>query len=75
MVGEAGGHGLGLIQQKIKCCGEALRVWGSTKTNPNTEEIKQLQKRLGLLNMKETIEDVRVEFLGVSKTLDDLLIK
>ena len=26
MVGEARGHGLGLIQQKIKCCGEALRV-------------------------------------------------
>ena len=37
MVGEAGGHGLGLIQQKIKCYGEALRAWGSAKTNPNTE--------------------------------------
>ena len=75
MVGEARGHRLGLIQHKIKCCGEALRAWGSAKTNPNTEEIKQLQKRLELLNMKETIEDVRAEFLGVSKTLDDLLLK
>ena len=42
MVGEAGGHGLGLIQHKIKCCGEALRAWRSAKTNLNTEEIKQL---------------------------------
>ena len=32
--------GLGLIKEKIKLCGEKLLAWGSTKTNPDTEEIK-----------------------------------
>ena len=34
--GENGGHGLDLIQQKIKTCSEELRAWGSPKTNLNT---------------------------------------
>ncbi|XP_075645798.1 uncharacterized protein LOC142616951 [Castanea sativa] len=75
VTGEFGGQWLGMIQHKIKCCGEALSAWGSTKTNPNTKEITQLQKRIELLNMEETTEASRAEFLVVCKTLDDLLLK
>ena len=72
---EVDGHGLEQVQYKIKKCSEVLSAWGSTKTNPKTKEIKQFQKRLEVLNMEETIEVSRAEFLGISKTLDDLLLK
>ncbi|XP_075658969.1 uncharacterized protein LOC142628819 [Castanea sativa] len=32
--------GLALLKQKIQICGEQLRAWGSSKANPNNEEIK-----------------------------------
>lgn len=72
---ENGGHGFELIKQKIQDCGEELRTWGFSKANPNTKEIKQLQRRLDVLNTGETTEESRAEFLGVSKTLDDHLMK
>ena len=34
-------HGLAMIKKKIESCGEVLRAWGSSKTKPNTEAIKQ----------------------------------
>ena len=69
--GENDGHGLDLIQQKIKMCSEELRAQGLPKTNLNTQEMKQLQQKLEVLNMEETTEVSRAELLGVSKTLDD----
>ena len=27
-------HGLAMIKEKIEACGEVLRVWASSKTNP-----------------------------------------
>ena len=44
-------HGLAMIKEKIDAYGEVLRVWGSSKTNPNTDEIMQFQKQLEKLNM------------------------
>ena len=44
-------HMLAMIKEKIEACGEVLRAWGSLKTNPNTDEIKQFQKQLEKLNM------------------------
>lgn len=70
-----GVHELALLKQKIQICGEQLRAWGSSKANPNNEEIKKLQNRMERLNMEEITEDSKVEFLGVSKALDDLLLK
>ena len=51
------------------------RLWGSSKTKPETEEIKRLQKKLEVLNANEMIEESRREFLDVSKQLDDLMLK
>lgn len=52
-----------------------LRAQGSSKADPNDEDIKQLQKRMDKLNTEEITEDSRAEFLEVSKTLDGLLLK
>ncbi|XP_075650022.1 uncharacterized protein LOC142620549 [Castanea sativa] len=65
--GEIEGHRLEMIQHKIKTCSEVLRAWGSAKTYPNTDEIKQLQKMLEVLNIKETTEESRAEYLGRSR--------
>lgn len=70
-----GVHELALLKQKIQICGEQLRAWGSSKANPNNEEIKKLQNRMERFNMEEITEDSKVEFLGVSRALDDLLLK
>ena len=48
---------------------------GFSKAKLNSEDIKQLQKRLENLNMKVTTEASKAEFLEVSKELDDLLMK
>ena len=50
-------------------------MWGSSKTKPETEEIKRLQKKLELMNASEMTEESRNEFLLLSKQLDDLLLK
>lgn len=65
-------HELAMIKLKIDACGKVLRVWGSSKTNPNT---KQLQKQLEKLNTDESTEQLRAEFFRVSKALDELLLK
>ena len=73
-----GGHGsLGLsgLRDQIQSCELDLYAWSSSKTKPETEEIKRIQKRLELLNASEMIEESRNEFLLLSKQLDDLLLK
>ena len=37
-------HGITRLKQKIEACGVELRAWGSSKSKPNDEEIKQIQK-------------------------------
>ena len=44
-----------------------LNAWGSSKTKPETEEIKRLQRKLEVLNVEEMTEDSRRAFLNVSK--------
>ena len=70
-----GGHGLAGIKQKIQSYGDQLRAWGFSKAKPNSEDIKQLQKRLENLNMEVTTEASKAGFLEVSKEMDDLLMK
>ena len=63
------------IKERIRVCGENLRLWGLPKTKPNAEEIKLLQKKLEILNSEVVTEESRAEFLEVSKKLDELLMK
>ena len=67
--------GLGAIVEKIKGCGADLLAWGSSKTTPNTDEIKQLTKKIERMNKEELTEESREEVLTASKKLDDLLLK
>ena len=69
------GFGLSQVKQKIDACGMELKTWSAGKKNPDKEAIKQLQKRLDILNSGEITEASRDEYLPVSKTLDDLLLK
>ena len=62
-------------EERIRVCGENLRLWGLPKTKPNAEEIKLLQKKLEVLNNEVVTEESRAEFLEVSKKLDELLMK
>ena len=45
------------------------------KTHPNVEKIKKFQKQVEYLNMRETTEESRAEFLEISKQLDELFLK
>ena len=65
--------GLEAVKQKIKICGDELQAWGSSRTHPNAEKIKKLQKRVEVLQAAECIVENRAEFLEVSKKLDILL--
>ncbi|KAL0010846.1 hypothetical protein SO802_005954 [Lithocarpus litseifolius] len=68
--------GLASIKEKIKFCGEKLKTWGSSKLEPNEAAMKVLQNRLEVLNSAEVVTDEsKVEYLSVSKQLDDLLLK
>ena len=49
--------------------------WGSAWTDPNVEAIKEIQKRLDQLNEEEISETSKVEFLDLSKRMDELLQK
>ena len=73
--GGEGATGLALAKEKIKVCGAELLAWGSSKTNPDTEEIKRLQQRIKALNSAEATIENRAEFLEVGKKMDDLLRK
>lgn len=51
--------GLNSIKEKIKTCGADLFAWGSARSNPNNEEIKQMQKRIEMLNKAESTAENR----------------
>ncbi|KAL0008906.1 hypothetical protein SO802_010408 [Lithocarpus litseifolius] len=74
---KGGGDSSGLrgVRDHIKTCGVELYAWSTSKTKPETEEIKRLQKKLELMNESELTEESRSELLLVSKQLDDLLLK
>ncbi|XP_050241136.1 uncharacterized protein LOC126690037 [Quercus robur] len=74
---KGGGDTLGLrgVKDCIQTCGAEFYAWGSSKTKPEAEEIKRLQKKLELMNECELTEESRSDFLLVSKQLDDLLLK
>ena len=59
--------------EKIRISGAELHAWGSSKTRPETEEIKIVQRRLEELNEREMTEESKEEFLVKSKKLDVLL--
>lgn len=81
VVEEAWGRGgmlpnaLKSAKQKINACGVNLLAWGTTKTHPTTKEIKQLQKRIEVLNYGDYTKESKAELLMVSRKLDDLLCK
>ena len=54
---------------------EELLAWVSSKTHPDAEAIKKLQKQVEELSMAEQTEENRTEFLAASKKLDDILLK
>ncbi|KAL0009323.1 hypothetical protein SO802_010825 [Lithocarpus litseifolius] len=64
-----GSSGLSGVRDQIQACGAELHAWGSSKTKPETKEIKRLQKKkkLEVMNESELTEDSRKEFLRVSK--------
>ena len=66
---------LTLAKEKIKVYGTELLAWGSSKTNPDTKEIKRLQHRIEALNLAEATMENKAEFLEVSKKMDALLMK
>ena len=64
---------LGVTKQKLTDCGADLLAWGASKTHPDTEDIKRLQKKVEELNCEDYTEEKEVEFLETSKKLDELL--
>ena len=48
---------------------------GSPTTDPNTRAIKELQKKLYILNEVEPTEAAKAKFLELSKRMDELLQK
>ena len=67
--------GLGLAKQKIATCARELQAWGSSNAQPDSKEIKKLQKQLEELNASELTEDSRAVFLVASRRLDALLLR
>ena len=55
--------------------GQSFRRGGAADNNPGEKEIKKLQKRVEELSMAEPTMANKAEFLAVSKTLDELLLK
>ena len=73
--GRTDASGLGLAKQKIASCALELQAWGSSEAQPDSKEIKKLQKQLEELNSANLTEDSRAEFLMASRSLDALLLK
>ena len=71
----SGASGLADVHAKIRACGDELKAWGDTRTRPEEEEIKSLQNRLDRINRDVTTDESKVEYLAISKQLDDLLLK
>lgn len=67
--------GMNNIKERIRNCGSDLLAWGSSKTQPDVEAIKKLQKQVEELSMVDQTEENRTEFLEASKKVDDLLLK
>ena len=67
--------GLNIIKERIASYGTELHVRASSRTQPDTERIKALQKQIKDLNKGETTVDNKANFLATSKELDDLLMK
>ena len=66
-----GMNGMARLKQKIEVCGSDLRAGGSSKSRPNDEEIKQIQKQLEILNAVESTKESRFEYLTMSKKLGE----
>ena len=62
-------------QGKIASCGEELRAWGASRTHPDSEAIKKLQKQVEWLNTSDFTEECKAELLTASRQLDELLLK
>ena len=73
--GRANSSLLDLVKQKVATCATDLNAWGSSKTHPQSEEIKRLQRQIEQLNEAELTEESKAEFLVASKNLDALLLK
>ena len=73
--GERGNSALETVRKKIGGCALELLVWGASKTHPGTEEIKNLQKRIEVLNRAPPTHQNRSEFLQASRELDEWLKK
>ncbi|XP_050281711.1 uncharacterized protein LOC126722610 [Quercus robur] len=73
--GEGIRSGLSRIKDRIACCGLELHAWGSSKIHPDTEKIMALQRKAETLGIGVCTQENKVEFLEVSKELDDLLHK
>ena len=63
------------MHSKIRAYGDDLKVWGDTRTKPKEEEIKFPQNQLDKISRAETTDESKVEYLEISKKLDDLLLK
>ena len=66
-------QGLASTLRKIQVCGSKLMKWGSARTTPVVEAIKQIQKRLDRLNEGEMTSDSKAEYLELNKKMDQLL--
>ena len=64
--------GLARVKEKISNCGADLHAWGSSRTHPNTEKIKRLQKQVEALSTGELTEESKEVWLTTSKELDAL---
>ena len=73
--GGYGSSGLSGLRDQIQICGADLYAWGSSKTKPEIEEIKRVQKKVELMNASEMTEESRNEFILLSNQLVDLLLK
>ena len=63
------------MHAKIRACGDDLKAWGDTRAKPKEKEIRILQNQLDKINRADTTEEIKDEYLAVSKKLDDLLLK
>ena len=73
--GEGGSSALETFRIGISRCASELQAWGASKTHSGIEEIKNLQKRIEVLNQAPPIQQNRSDFLQASKELDEWLRK
>ena len=66
---------LGLAKKKIEASAMELQAWGSSKAQPDSKEIKKLQKQIEDLNSAECTEESIAEFFTASENLNALIRK